>query len=253
MLPSPRTLKYFQALNREGDNFDYEVWLRRVREEEARERGKPSTTSPVDQVADRKSNAVRDGSGIGQVPRCIVEPQKRSRERLSKQHAKQTQNAGSKSIRARLFKVCDVWDNILEDRSRNAIYSYLKAVYSLVTNCQREGRAGKLLQTAMKAADLAESENPELFATIIRSTCDGKLDPKSVSKLSRALRYAAYRERPPRMLKSFIKALGGINAAADRYAKRLGRGGKGKRVDRIGLLGRTQMRLYHQSTLITNL
>jgi hypothetical protein len=215
-------------LNREGDNFDYDVWLRRVREEEARERGKPSTTSPVDQVADRESNAVRAGNGIGQVTRCIVEPQKLNRERPSKQHAKQTQNAGSKSIRARLFKVCDVWDNILEDRSRNSIYSYLKAVYSLVTNCHREGRAAELLQTAMKAADLAESENPELFSTIIRSTCDGKLDPKLVSKFSRALRYATYRDRPPRMLVEFIKGLGGLNAAADRYAKRLGHGRKAK-------------------------
>jgi hypothetical protein len=228
MLPSPRTIKYFEALNCEGDNFDFDAWLKRVRQEEAAERGKPSTTSPVDQEADRQSNTVRDGSGIGQVPRRIVESQKRNGKRFSKRPAKETQNARSEPIRAQLFKVCDVWDKTLEDRSRNSIYTYLKAVYSLVTSYRREGRTAELLHTAIRVADIAESENPELFSTVIRSTCDGKLDPKSVSKLSRALRYVAYRNRPPRMLKSFIKGLGGINATAARYAKRLGRGRKAK-------------------------
>jgi hypothetical protein len=226
MLPSPRTIKYFDALDREGDNFDFDAWLKRVRQEEAAESGKPSTMSPVDQVTDRQSNVARDGSRIGRVPRRILEPQKRNGERVSKRPAKETQNAGSESIRAQLFEVCDVWDKTLEDRSRNSIYTYLKAVYSLVIGCQREGRAAELLQTAIRVADIAESENPELFSTVIRSTCDGKLDPKSVSKLSRALRYVAYRDRPPRMLKSFIKGLGGINATAGRYAKRLGRGAR---------------------------
>jgi hypothetical protein len=32
---SPRTLKYIEALVRESDYFDYDQWLKRVREEEA--------------------------------------------------------------------------------------------------------------------------------------------------------------------------------------------------------------------------
>ena len=32
---SPRTANYVEAMIREGDNFDYRRWLRRVREEEA--------------------------------------------------------------------------------------------------------------------------------------------------------------------------------------------------------------------------
>jgi hypothetical protein len=78
MLPSPRTIKYFDALDREGDNFDFDAWLKRVRQEEAAESGKPSTMSPVDQVTDRQSNVARDGSRIGRVPRRILEPQKRN-------------------------------------------------------------------------------------------------------------------------------------------------------------------------------
>ena len=34
-LMSPRTVKYIEALARGGDNFDYDQWLKRVREEEA--------------------------------------------------------------------------------------------------------------------------------------------------------------------------------------------------------------------------
>ena len=36
MLPSPTTIKYFGALDREGDDFDYWRWLRQLREEKAR-------------------------------------------------------------------------------------------------------------------------------------------------------------------------------------------------------------------------
>jgi hypothetical protein len=228
MLPSPRALKYIEALNREGDNFNYDTWLKRVRQEEAAERGEPTTTTAIGPGDDKPSNVASERNGIGQPLRRIIPPRNRSEPRVPNRPAVEARNAVSESIKTRLFKVCGVWDETLEERSRDSIYRYLKAVYSLVTGCQREGRATELLQTAMKAADLAESENPELFSTAIRGTCDGKLDPKSVSKLSRALRYAAYRERPPRMLKSFIKGLGGINATADRYAKRLGRGGKGR-------------------------
>jgi hypothetical protein len=32
---SPRTAKYVDAMIREGDNFDYDEWLKRVREEDA--------------------------------------------------------------------------------------------------------------------------------------------------------------------------------------------------------------------------
>ncbi len=35
MLLPARTVKYIDALNREGDRFDYGKWLQRVREEEA--------------------------------------------------------------------------------------------------------------------------------------------------------------------------------------------------------------------------
>jgi hypothetical protein len=38
MLLPARTVKYIDALNREGDRFDYLKWLQRVREEESTHR-----------------------------------------------------------------------------------------------------------------------------------------------------------------------------------------------------------------------
>ena len=39
---SPRTVKYVEAMIREGDNFDYDKWLKRVREEEAQAQQLPA-------------------------------------------------------------------------------------------------------------------------------------------------------------------------------------------------------------------
>jgi hypothetical protein len=147
--------------------------------------------------------------------------------RFSRGPAKVAPSA-AKSLGAQLFSVSDTWDRATEDRYRDSIYAYLKAVYSLVRRCERGGKAKELLSAAVKTAGLSADENTEVFAAVIRATCDDKLDQKMVSKYSRALRYAAHQDQPPRMLIEFIKRRGGINAVADRYAKRLGRKAKCK-------------------------
>ena len=48
---SPRTAKYVEARVREGDNFDYRKWLRRVRYEEAEAKQVPETFSSGESVA----------------------------------------------------------------------------------------------------------------------------------------------------------------------------------------------------------
>jgi hypothetical protein len=228
MLPSPWSIKYFEALAREGDKFDFDAWLARMRQEEALERGEPISGVPVSPVLSRGPNAVSERSELRRPPRHVSKLNWRRRYKAADRPREPTPSRVDDALRDRLSKVCDVWDTALEDRSRDSIYRYLKAVYSLVTRCRREGREKELLCYAISYANLAVSENSELFATVIRSTCDGKLDAKSVSKFSRALRYAAYRDRPPRMLIAFIKKRGGINGAARLYAKNLGRGLKSK-------------------------
>jgi hypothetical protein len=228
MLPSPRSIKYFEALAREGDDFDYDEWLKRVRLEEAVERGQGALPPAISGKMDNRSQLSQER--VGPVAQSIP-PLIRSR-RWHKSHGgqvlKASQNNLHEPVKKRLLKVCDVWDEILEDRSRESIYRYLKAVYSVVMKYQRQGRDAELLRCAGRIADLPISEKSELFATVIRCTCDQGLDAKAVSKFSRALRYAAHRDRPPRMLVAFIKKLGGINSAANRYARKLGRGGKTK-------------------------
>ena len=48
---SPRTAKYVEARVREGDNFDFRRWLRRVREEEAQAKQIPVAYSSSESVA----------------------------------------------------------------------------------------------------------------------------------------------------------------------------------------------------------
>jgi hypothetical protein len=61
------------------------------------------------------------------------------------------------------------------------------------------------------------------FAVVIRSTCDGKADNKTISKWSRALRYVARVKKPRRPLTTFMKNRGGINACAGLYAEQVRR------------------------------
>jgi hypothetical protein len=224
MLPSPRMLRYLNELTAKGDKsgdvLQMDVLLR-----EALEGGKPTT---IKRLATGSSAAQQQSKGET-APLHIVWPRKRIGGASSTRAGKVVRSAADEVLRERLFKVCDVWDEILEDRSRDSIYRYLKAVYSAVMRCEREGRATELLHCAIIIADLPVTENPELFSTVIRCTCEQRLDDKLVSKLSRALRYAAYRERPPRMLIEFIKGMGGINACASQHAKKLGRGPKENR------------------------
>jgi len=55
---SPRTSKFIEALIREGDNFDYDQWLKRVREDEAQAKEVPTAITPRDIVAGQAHNPI---------------------------------------------------------------------------------------------------------------------------------------------------------------------------------------------------
>jgi hypothetical protein len=57
-LLSPRTAKYVEALIREGNNFDYDRWLKRVRAEEAQAKQVPTAITCRDVVAARVNNPI---------------------------------------------------------------------------------------------------------------------------------------------------------------------------------------------------
>ena len=116
------------------------------------------------------------------------------------------------------------WNECQAHRERDAIYSYLTAVFDLVAwwaaeNCA-VARARKALQ--LQHLDLP---NDEPFAAIILCTADRKkVDKRTRSKWSRVPRYSAEYKSHSEPLAAFVRRKGGINKCAARFAS-LGRRG----------------------------
>src|SRR5438874_7245028 len=95
----------------------------------------------------------------------------------------------AQALRQDLTRVRSAWDECQAHRERDAIYSYLTAVFDLVTWWAVENHA---LDRARKALQLQHLDLPstdEPFAAVIRCTSDpGKVDKRTRSKWSRVLR-----------------------------------------------------------------
>jgi hypothetical protein len=231
MLPSPRTVKYFEALDREGDNFDYMRWLKQVREEEALAKAPRVPSGLALQDLNRDIESV---GGLGPTSSGSLKPSSATKVLLSAKGLHRTADAAHNAdqrdhIKNALTNICQAWDDFQTSRDRNAVYRYLRSVYSVVTRCRSRRHTRRLMQRACDFAGLAFDKGADPFTTVIRCTSEKSLDHRTVSKWSRALRYAAYRNRPRRMLVAFMKAAGGINACASRYTKVLGKGRKSSR------------------------
>jgi hypothetical protein len=222
-----RTAKYVEAMIREGKDFDYYRWLRQVREEEARLKSVAVSTS-VQPIVAEPSHPAR----IAQNPGEFRDSETADTERHKSAMRPAIQGAGhctksvdkpKKPLRHRLGDVCNAWDDFQENRSRDAVYGYLRAVFSIVKHYSGRRRTKRLIRRAFKFAGLRTAMNADPFAVVIRCTCEHKLDNKTISKWSRALRYVArVKKRIP--LKTFMKNRGGINGCAALFAKSLGRG-----------------------------
>jgi hypothetical protein len=224
---SPRTAKYVEARVREGDSFDYREWLRRVRDEESQANQTPPGYTLGKIVAPELAD-------LTDTPDCIdarmnSEPALPAKSTPSPRALYGSdQEAGRKSaedrLRRRLAKVSDAFDQFQESRVRDAVYGYLKAVFTLVVDCKGRRRTKRLLRRAFQFADLAVDESADPFAAVIRCTSERSVDCKTVSKWARALRYVAYCKVPRTKLRTFMKRMGGINGCADRHSRYLGRG-----------------------------
>jgi hypothetical protein len=70
---------------------------------------------------------------------------------------------------------------------------------------------------------LKVSDREDPFAAIIRCTADAaKVDRRTRSKWSRALRYAAAYKADSEPLDQFVRRKGGINACAARFSRCMG-------------------------------
>jgi hypothetical protein len=127
------------------------------------------------------------------------------------------------AMRTNLLRLQNEWETVQATRDRNAIYEYLAAVFELVECWGREGKAVKRAQRALHLRGYSAVREPEPFAAVIRCTSDpDKVDHRTQSKWSRALRYAAQFKDLDEKLRDFIKRKGGINKCADRYTHRHG-------------------------------
>jgi hypothetical protein len=225
-----RTAKYVEAMIREGDDFDYYRWLHQVREEEAQLKSVAVSTS-VQPIAPEPDHPAK----IAQNPGEFIDSETSDNEKQKLAVGPAIQEAGhgtksvdksKKSLRQRLGDVCNAWDDFQGTRSRDAVYGYLRAVFSIVKHYNGRRQTKKLMRRAYKFAGLPVDMNADPFAAVIRCTCDGKADNKTISKWSRALRYVARVKKPRHQLTTFMKNRGGINACVERYAKYFGRSRK---------------------------
>ena len=108
--------------------------------------------------------------------------------------------------------------------NRDAIYHYLTAVFELVSWWAQEGKAVKRAYRALHLRGHNSVREPEPFAAVIFCTADrDKVDDRTRSKWSRALRFAVKCKELDEPLPDFIKRKGGINECAARFARRPGR------------------------------
>jgi hypothetical protein len=221
-LMSPRTVRYVEALVREGNNFDHRKWLQQVREEEAQAKYPPlasaaGDSAPIQIKAPISTSNFLHGSSQSAVTKAVSvrgaiwrlrhEPRGNRPERW-------------------LEKVRGAGDKFQSSRRRDAVYGYLEEVFAIVAHYRVRRRTNNLLRHAFEFADQPLDKHADPFTAVIRCTCDGQADNKTISKWARALRYVARCKKPGTPLKAFMTEAGGVNACAASYAKHFGRGGQ---------------------------
>jgi hypothetical protein len=129
----------------------------------------------------------------------------------------------SQALREDLLRVRNAWEESQASRQRDAIYGYLSSVFDLVAWWSVEKCALDRAHKALRLRHINPFEHEEPFAAIIRCTSDpAKVDKRTRSKWSRALRLAMSRKPNDEPLDQFIKRKGGINKCAARVGRRFG-------------------------------
>jgi hypothetical protein len=130
----------------------------------------------------------------------------------------------SEAIRQDIKRICGIWAKSQRRRRRDAIYTYLGAVYELVSWWAAEGREVERARRALRSRLLDVPEREDPFAAIIRCTAGpARVDKRTRSKWSRVMRYCAMVKDQAEPFNRFVKRKGGINRCASRYTERLRR------------------------------
>lgn len=159
----------------------------------------------------------------GVPPRVSATPLNNRRIALTTQQISKIAQIFDPTIEQELKTARTAWTGYQSTRQRDAVYPYLSAVFEIVTRWKKQHRAKTSSQQALIAASKSSGikiDGP--FAVVIFCTSDaGKLDAKTRSKWSRALRYAERFKPATQDLAEFIKTKGGINECADQFSRRL--------------------------------
>jgi hypothetical protein len=128
------------------------------------------------------------------------------------------------ALKQDLIRVQNAWDESQAHRERDAIYIYLTAVFELVLWWMAENHALARAHNALRLRHIIPFDQEEPFAAIIRCTSElSKVDKRTRSKWSRALRYALACKSCSERLDQFMKRKGGINECAAKFARHIGR------------------------------
>jgi hypothetical protein len=101
-------------------------------------------------------------------------------------------------------------------RSRFAFYDYLSAVFELYVRLRRTKQAKKAATLIVKLFGLREQNRAHPIRVIIDAT--SATDNKAKSRWTRALRYAWYKRKTWRVLKTFLRENGGPAGCAEQFA-----------------------------------
>jgi hypothetical protein len=130
----------------------------------------------------------------------------------------------ARALRQDLERLRNAWNECQGRRDRDAVYTYLTTVFDLVAWWTAEGRALDRARWALRLQNADASTCNEPFAGVILCTADpARVDKRTRSKWSRALRYALAYKAHSEPLEQFIKGRGGINSCAERFSQRSGR------------------------------
>jgi hypothetical protein len=130
----------------------------------------------------------------------------------------------TEALKQDLLRIRNAWEESQASRDRDAIYTYLTAVFELVAWWMAENRALERAQKALRLRHINPFDHEEPFAAVIRCTADpSKVDKRTRSKWSRALRYAISRKPIDEPLDQFIQRKGGINKCVARLTQQMSR------------------------------
>jgi hypothetical protein len=117
-----------------------------------------------------------------------------------------------KIVKADLAKIREAWNRYQAETTRKAVYVYLTVVYNVVARWRRKGVVDQYCGLALEFQAREADMEPEPFAIVIYCTSDPrKVDRKTRSKWSRALRVVQACKEPDQSVRATIKGLGGIN------------------------------------------